>query len=131
MRPIERIVVHCADTPKGMDIGADEIRRWHVEDNGWRDIGYHWIVRRDGTVEAGRPEEEPGAHVAGHNSRTIGICLIGGKGGFNFTRQQLAALEAKVIDLAREYPQAQVCGHTDLDSSKPCPQFDAGAWWNA
>ena len=130
MRPIEKIVIHCADTPADMDIGAAEIRKWHVDGNGWRDIGYHYVIRRDGKVELGRPVSEPGAHVAGHNSRSIGICLVGGKPMANFTRQQFAALEALVIDLTRKHPQAAVKGHNDLDPSKPCPMFDAAQWWN-
>lgn len=130
MRPIEKIVIHCADTPADMDIGAAEIRKWHVDGNGWRDIGYHYVIRRDGKVELGRPVSEPGAHVSGHNSRSIGICLVGGKPRANFTRQQFAALEALVIDLTRKHPQAVVKGHTDLDPSKPCPMFDAAQWWN-
>jgi len=128
MRPIEGIVIHCADTPASMDIGADEIRAWHRE-RGWRDIGYHWVIRRDGTVEAGQPEQEPGAHVAGHNSRTIGVCLVGGKGGANFTAHQWAALEAKVAELVAKYPGVTVKGHRDYDQHKECPCFDVRAWW--
>lgn len=131
MRPIEAIVIHCADTPVGMDIGADTIREWHVNGNGWRDIGYHYVIRRDGTVEKGRPVHEPGAHVAGHNARSIGICLVGGKPGANFTRWQWAALEALVMDLTRQYPGVTVTGHRDHDSRKTCPTFDVAAWWAA
>lgn len=133
MRQINKIVIHCADTPAGMDIGAEEIRRWHTDPrpngNGWSDIGYHWVIRRDGTVEPGRPEEDPGAHVAGHNADSIGVCVVGGKDGFNFTRRQMAALEAKVIDLTSQHPGAKVVGHTDLDPRKPCPNFDVIEWW--
>jgi N-acetylmuramoyl-L-alanine amidase len=126
---ITKIVVHCAYTPASMDIGADEIRRWHVQDNGWRDIGYHYVIRRDGTLETGRPENEQGAHVRGHNKGSLGICLVGGKPGANFTRQQWAALEKLVNGLTVKYPQALVMGHNNLDSGKTCPTFDAVAWW--
>lgn len=129
MRGINKIVIHCADTPSNMDIGAAEIRIWHVNDNGWSDIGYHWVIRRNGQVEEGRPEDQAGAHVRGHNSDSIGVCLVGGKGGFNFTRVQMAALEAKVIDLKAKYPDAEVLGHCDLDGSKTCPNFDVPQWW--
>jgi hypothetical protein len=57
-----------------------EIRRWHVQQRGWRDIGYHWVIDRDGAVAPGRKETEVGAHVEGHNRGTIGICLLGGYG---------------------------------------------------
>jgi N-acetyl-anhydromuramyl-L-alanine amidase AmpD len=130
MREIDEIVIHCADTPKHMDIGAEKIRTWHVHGNGWSDIGYHWVIPRGGGCEKGRDESEPGAHVRGHNSNSIGICLVGGKGGFNFTRQQMATLEAKIIDLTTKYPDARVVGHRDLDSGKECPTFDVAAWWN-
>jgi len=130
MRDIDAIVIHCADTPASMDVGVDTIRDWHVNGNGWSDIGYHWVIRRDGGCEKGRDESVSGAHVRGNNSRTIGLCLVGGKGGFNFTRQQLAALEAKIIDLTRKYPHARVVGHRDLDGAKECPVFDVSAWWN-
>jgi len=128
-RGITAIVIHCADTPTTMDIGAEEIRRWHKE-RGWDDIGYHYVIRRDGSLEFGRDESVAGAHVAGHNAHSIGICLVGGKVGADFTRQQWACLDALVKDIAGRYPGAQVCGHHDLDQGKQCPQFDARAWWN-
>src|SRR5690554_4720623 len=103
MRHIAGIVIHCSDSRASRDIRAAGIQRWQLQ-RGWRAIGYHWVIRRDGTVEAGRPEQEPGAHVAGHNSRTIGVCLVGGKGGANFTAHQWAALEAKVAELVLKYP---------------------------
>ncbi|MBE0454843.1 MAG: N-acetylmuramoyl-L-alanine amidase [Roseovarius sp.] len=134
MRGITAIVIHCADTPAQMDIGAAEIRAWHTDPpprgNGWRDIGYHWVIRRDGTVEQGRDESVAGAHVAGHNTHSIGICLVGGKHGADYTRKQWAALDALVQHITGRYPGAKVIGHRDLDQGKQCPQFDAAAWWN-
>lgn len=126
------IVIHCAETFADMDIGAAEIDRWHRE-RGWRSIGYHYVIRRNGNVEEGRPENQPGAHVAGHNTGSLGICLVGGKARgnenpCNFTRQQWAALENLIRILTIEYPNAEVVGHTDLDSSKSCPTFNVKAW---
>src|SRR5690554_2206478 len=124
MRKIRKIIIHAADTPPNMDIGVEEIRDWHVNGNGWRDIGYHYVIRRDGTVERGRSEEVAGAHVYGHNSDSIGICLVGGKparhGGpaCNFTRAQWIALEDRVRDLVRRYPMVEVSGHNDYTSDK-------------
>ena len=124
---IKKIIIHAADTPASMDIGAEEIRRWHVGDNGWRDIGYHYVIRRDGTLETGRDELAPGAHAAGHNIGSIGICLVGGKPDCNFTSAQWACLDALVKDLAKRYPDSEVIGHRDV-SDKPCPMFDVKAW---
>ena len=59
----ELIVIHCAATKASMDIGASEIKKWHVDDNGWDDIGYHYIIKRGGLVEVGRPEAFQGAHA--------------------------------------------------------------------
>lgn len=129
MRKISAIVVHCSDTPAEMNIGADEIRKWHVEENGWSDIGYHWIIRRDGQIEYGRPEHIPGAHVKGHNEESIGVCLIGGMPEANYTRQQWRSLEALVGALNGRYPEAAIKGHRDYNNMKACPGFDAAAWW--
>ena len=130
MRDIRKIIIHGAYTPADMDIGADEIRRWHVEDNDWSDIGYHYVIRRDGTVETGRSEDRAGAHVRGHNRDSIGICLVGGKPGFNFTRAQMDALGGMVDALQDEYAGASVHGHHEFDSGKTCPCFDVQAWFS-
>ena len=71
MNPLKYLVVHCSATPASRDIGAKEIDLMHRQ-KGWRCIGYHYVIRRDGRVEAGRPENEPGAHVEGHNGHSLG-----------------------------------------------------------
>lgn len=135
MREINQIVIHCSDTPAGMDIGAAEIRQWHTDPppkgRGWKDIGYHWVIRRNGNIEAGRPESEVGAHVEGHNANSIGVCMVGGgKGICNFTLEQWHALGVLITNSIEAYPNAAVCGHRDLNPAKQCPSFDARAWWN-
>lgn len=130
MRPIRRIFVHCADTPPSMDIGAAEIRKWHVEERKWKDIGYHAVIRRDGTVEAGRPEEEPGAHAVGHNADSLAVCLVGGKGRngkpeCNFTMAQWLALNSVLTNWRAKYPGVTVLGHNDVEPGKSCPSFNA------
>ena len=127
MRLIDTIVAHCADTPADMDIGVEAIRRWHVDERHWDDVGYHYVIRRNGDIEPGRPLEVPGAHVKGHNAHSIGICLVGGKGGFNFTIAQVRAARILIRGLLIEFPHAAVCGHRDLDPNKTCPNFDAAA----
>ena len=67
MRRINKIIVHCTATPEGRDVTINEVRDWHVNDNGWRDVGYHFLIRLDGTVEEGRPIEQTGAHCYGNN----------------------------------------------------------------
>lgn len=148
MRKIDTIIIHCAATYPKMDIGAEEIREWHTRDNGWSDIGYHFVIRRDGTVEAGRPVEQPGAHCKNHNARSIGVCLVGGLCGgkvcehemvtfasgqrgkpeANYTETQYAALKLLLARLTGEYATATVHGHQDF-ANKACPCFDVAAWW--
>jgi hypothetical protein len=128
MREINAIIIHCADTPADMDIGAEEIRRWHVDGNGWSDIGYHKVIRRNGMIEPGRDERRIGAHAYGRNEDSIGVCMVGGKPDCNFTAAQWKALEGVVGALLHHYPGAEVIGHRDV-SSKTCPNFDVKAWW--
>lgn len=129
-RHIDAIVIHCSDTPAHMDIGLETIRKWHVDENGWSDVGYHYIIRRDGSSERGRAEERPGAHVRGHNQNTIGICMVGGKPDANFTAAQWSRLRKIVAHLKSSYADAAVKGHRDYDRSKTCPCFDVEAWWS-
>jgi N-acetyl-anhydromuramyl-L-alanine amidase AmpD len=107
-----------------MDIGAAEIDQWHKE-RGWSSIGYHYVIRRDGTVEVGRPLQQPGAHVKGHNDYSIGICLIGGVLSFDYTWEQLNAAKGLTRRLLNAYPQAEVAAHRDFTDLKECPHFDA------
>ncbi|EGJ50244.1 N-acetylmuramoyl-L-alanine amidase [Desulfocurvibacter africanus] len=132
------IVIHCADTPPEMDIGAVEIDRWHKA-NGWDGCGYHFVIRRNGVIESGRPldinaapgwQSAIGAHVAGLNSQALGVCLVGGKGGTpDFRVQQWESLAHLVETLTRIAPAAEIVGHRDLDKGKLCPGFDVRTWW--
>ena len=135
MKVIKYLIVHCSATPETMDIGVEEIRRWHRQ-RGWLDVGYHKIIRRDGTVEDGRPITAPGAHARGFNHVSIGICLIGGvesdvkKPEANYTHAQWDALEALIRDLLVMHPDAEVLGHRDLPKvNKDCPSFSVREWW--
>ena len=123
MRRIDQIIVHCSATPPSMDIGVEEIRQWHVRDNKWQDIGYHWVIRRGGVIEKGRDESRIGAHVAGHNSHSIGVCLVGGRDRFDFTLPQIHSLHYLADQLRQRYPNATFHGHNEF-SNKRCPQFD-------
>ena len=135
MRQINRLLIHMAYTPPSMDIGVAEIRDWHLQ-RGWRDVGYHFVIRRDGTVEDGRPLHQEGAHARGENADSIGICLIGGKhasrdgADANFTAAQWRALDRLCRDLLLQHPGAQISGHRDWLPTK-CPGFDAVEWGRA
>ena len=134
MRTIDYIIIHCAATKPSMDIGAAEIRDWHVNGNGWSDIGYHWVIRRDGTIERGRDELDIGAHVRGYNVSSIGICLVGGidedgEPDCNYTFQQWLSLNSLTSSVKLRHTAAKVLGHRDFDSGKACPVFDVAEWW--
>lgn len=126
------IFVHCSATKASMDIGVREIRQWHKE-QGWLDVGYHFVIRRDGTVEEGRPVDVVGSHVKDWNSRSVGVCLVGGiddKGKFvaNFTEAQMHELRGLLQALLAKYPTAKLMAH-HLVAPKACPSFNLKHWW--
>lgn len=117
-----------------MDIGRQEIDRWHRE-RGWNGIGYHYVIRRDGRLENGRSLEDAGAHCKGHNKDSIGICLVGGiKDGTkgtavnDYTDNQWETLKSIVLELKAKYPNANIVGHCDYEPNKTCPNFDVLQW---
>ena len=129
MRSINEIIVHCADTPEGRDNTVADITRWH-KDRGFRTIGYHYVIYRDGSIHNGRPIEEIGAHCVGHNAHSIGICYIGGKSADGKkhidtrTPEQKEALLSLLRLLKAQFPNAQIYGHRDF-AARDCPCFDA------
>lgn len=128
MRQIERIIIHCSDTKAGQAFTVEDVRRWHQE-RGFFDVGYHYVVLLDGTVQQGRPLECVGAHCQGYNITSIGICYIGGRddaGEPKDTRtdKQKAALLTLLKELKQKYPKAKVYGHRDF-ANRDCPCFDA------
>lgn len=130
-RVIKKIIIHCSATPPGMDIGSDTIRDWHIK-RGWSDIGYHDVIRRDGSIEEGRPLEKAGAHVQGHNHDSIGICLVGGVDAYgtpedNFTEAQWKALKRLLRVYKMQYQKATIHGHNEF-AAKACPSFDVQKW---
>lgn len=125
------IFVHCSATKPSMDVGVREITQWHKE-KGWLAIGYHFVIRRDGTVEAGRDQNAVGSHVANYNADSIGVCLVGGvddKNKFtaNFTPAQMNALRSLLTSLQVEYPKAVIRAHHDV-APKACPSFNLKRW---
>ncbi len=128
MRP-DKIIIHCSATEEGRDFSARDIDGWHKA-RGFRRIGYHWVVRLDGSLERGRKEYEIGAHCLGQNARSLGICYIGGlRGGKpadTRTPAQRAAMARLVEDLRSRYPGVTVHGHREF-AAKACPCFDAAS----
>ena len=141
MMGVKYIVIHCSATRAGEDIGAKEIDLRHRR-RGWQGIGYHYVIRLDGTVELGRPCNKIGAHVYGYNKCSIGICYVGGldeNGQPDDTRTdaQKKSLRILVRELRATFPDAKVVGHRDLSPDvngdgiiekwewlKDCPCFD-------
>lgn len=134
MRQINEIIIHCSATREGMPFTAADIDRWHKQ-IGWKGIGYHFVVRLDGTIEAGRPIDQEGAHCSGHNKTTIGVCYIGGcdeQGKAKDTRtvEQRVALRSLVKSLCVVFQTIKkVSGHNQY-SNKACPCFDVRKEYN-
>ena len=141
---VRYLVVHCAATPPSMDIGAKEIDLWHRQ-RGFFEIGYHAVIRRDGKIEKGRELDKPGAHVAGLNSVSLGVCLVGGVKSLpeaepenNFTPAQFESLRGVLRAWKAMWPNAEIVGHRDLAVDpktharlKECPSFDVKEWLEA
>lgn len=132
MRPIDSIILHCSATPEGANFHAADIDRWHRR-RGFAQIGYHYVIDLDGTIETGRPENIPGAHCQGHNLHSIGICYIGGLATDGHTPkdtrtpEQTQALLALLRTLRTRYPSATIHGHNEF-APKACPAFDVQQW---
>lgn len=127
-RDIDLIVIHCTATRGSHDIGVAEIDSLH-RCRGFRSIGYHYVVRLDGTIETGRPESEAGAHCSGHNARSVGVVYCGGLDERNRpadtrTPAQRTAMLGLLRELRRRYPAAEIRSHRDF-APKACPCFDA------
>lgn len=142
------IVVHCSATPiswmnaSTLQQQIDEIRRWHVEERGWSDIGYNFAGGRKGGGYLGARDldndgdfaEETGAHVKGYNKETIGYVLIGGQGSSaddnfedHFTPEQDADLREFIEDMEQRFGPLIVKGHNQY-ANKACPGFNVPRW---
>lgn len=129
MRTITLIIIHCSAVRPSQTSSAQQIDSWHRK-RGWSGIGYHYVVRRDGTVERGRPEAKVGAHCLNHNRHSIGVCYEGGldaqgRPADMRTEAQKRALVTLVRELKGRYPRAFVVSHHTFDPRKACPCFHA------
>ena len=128
MRKITLIIIHTSAVKPNQTSSAAQIDLWHKE-RGWKGIGYHAVIRRDGTIEQGRPVNEMGAHCYLHNRYSIGICYEGGldaecRPADTRTPEQKKALRELLEKLHKEYPRALIVGHRDLAPGRDCPCFD-------
>lgn len=143
---IHSIVVHCSATKEDKWVDAKDIDYWHKA-RGWSMIGYHRVIRLDGTVECGRALFMRGAHVSGNNTNTIGICMIGGldstgKPKNTFKQEQFNSLMKEIIEIRQMCPNIiNIKGHRDYSPdlngdglitrgewTKECPCFDVNKW---
>lgn len=127
-RKINKIIVHCTATKEGIDYTVNDVRKWHLG-RGYSDIGYHYLIYRDGSVHNGRDVDLIGAHCNGYNSNSIGVCYVGGldkKGDPKDTRTeaQKESLLRLLTELRSLYPDAKIHSHKDF-ANKACPSFDA------
>lgn len=112
-----RIIIHHSASA---DVSAATIHRWHL-DKGWSGIGYHYVIRKNGSIERGRPEESRGAHATSANSDSIGICLTGNFNEEKPSQDQLNALLWLIKDLRKRYKKMlSVIGHKDVMATA-CP----------
>ena len=130
MRIITLLIIHCSATPEGRSLDFETCRYDHIHHRGFRDIGYHYYITRDGTVHCGRPAELTGAHCKEHNRHSIGICYEGGLDANGLpcdtrTPAQKSSLTALLGRLKQRFPRALIVGHRDLNPQKSCPCFDA------
>ena len=126
------IVIHCTQTPADMDFGVDKVTTWH-KNRGFDTIGYHYLIKRDGTLEAGRDEDLVGAHAVQVNGTSIGVALVGGGNvdmGWenNFLPEQFDTLKQIISRLKEDYDITKIIGHYQVDDKKKCPSFDVPKW---
>ena len=126
MRSITMVVIHCSAVKPDQMSSVAQIDSWHRERGFKFGVGYHYVIRRDGSIEAGRPEWMVGAHCVNHNKYSIGVCYEGGldargQPADTRTAAQKATLRRLLTDLHRRYPRAVIVGHHDLDPQKECP----------
>ncbi|HJD76347.1 MAG TPA: N-acetylmuramoyl-L-alanine amidase [Bacteroides reticulotermitis] len=145
MRKINLLVIHCSATRADRTLTVFDLETDHRR-RGFNGIGYHYYIRKDGTVHLTRPLESIGAHAKGFNANSIGICYEGGLDceghpADTRTEEQQTALRLLVHQLSQRFPDCRVCGHRDLSPDlnnngeiepeewiKLCPCFDVTQW---
>jgi hypothetical protein len=123
IRFINKLILHCSDSDNPDHDNIETIRRWHVEERGFVDVGYHFFIRKDGTVEEGRPIQLMGAHCANHNLRSIGICL-GGKHQFTDIQFNAAKKLCEALIYRFKIKKSEIYPHSHFNRNKSCPNFN-------
>ena len=133
MRTINKVIIHCAGTKTNQNFDVSNIDQWH-RDRGWSEIGYHYYIKLDGTIQQGRDLKRVGAHCAGYNSSSVGVCLEGGKNpdGSKWdmcTRRQEYSVEKLLKKLGKQFPEITLHGHYEFSKTKSCPNFDINKFY--
>ncbi len=123
MRKINSIIIHCSASDYAHHDNLSAIRHWHVRERGFSDIGYHFVITKDGSVKVGRPLERVGAHCKGFNQFSIGICLTGKD---YFSSEQFTSLHVICLELCEQFGLAlsNIKPHNSFNKQKTCPNFD-------
>ena len=128
----DTIVIHCTQTPKDMEVDVEKVTQWH-KDRGFDTIGYHYLIKRDGTLQVGRDEDVVGAHAVAVNGTSIGVALVGGGTADmgwenNFNSEQFDTLKSIILKLKDKHDIEKIIGHYQVEESKKCPSFDVPGW---
>jgi len=131
MRLIFWIIIHCSAVMPSQTSSVEQINEWHLQ-RGWNGVGYHYVIRRDGDIEKGRPLEVVGAHCLNYNLHSIGVCYEGGldaqgRPADTRTASQKKAMRQLLKSLRKSYPKAKIAGHNAF-SNKACPCFDVSEY---
>ena len=121
-RKINEIIVHCSDSDYKAHDDISIIRGWHMNERKYKDVGYHYFIRKDGTIQKGRDLMVSGAHCKGHNRHSVGVCF---SGKHKFTDAQFEAFE-QLRMLAESFlnRKLKVTPHSFYNENKTCPNFD-------
>lgn len=122
---ISKVVIHMSETPDGKKVPADTIRNWHIQ-KGWNDIGYHFVVQPNGTIEIGRQVDVVGAHTKGQNINSVGVCWVGGYESFSKPNAMQISSMRLLVRLISSITDRilTIHGHSNFNNSKRCPNFD-------
>ena len=121
MRQINKVIVHCSDSEHLSHDNYESIYKWHVEERGWKDVGYHYLILKNGTVRKCRPVHISGAHCYGKNYTSIGICLTG---KYEFSDDQFISLQKLITELKWLFGNISIHGHREFSKKKTCPNFE-------
>ena len=126
-RKIDKIIIHHSASPSTTTV--EDIRKWHVEDNGWNDIGYHFVITEDGVIHECRPLAKIGAHTKGNNRYSIGVCVVGNTSVIAPSMTQMAQLTSLIRALRDDFvlEPEDVYGHTEHGETE-CPGAFLMGW---